>query len=416
MTTNTVHTSLTQKYLTEYLTLTHKKYVPFQNRISVDYYSLIISQSNYDTTLQTFYNDESSDKYGGVFHMVVDFPILSSTSSALETEAGEKGTSVSDSSTLQVMVDPLQGVVPKVGDMIGLNIPNIIPLMYNVTNVDISTPHTAPYHRLTISLSSEIVKENMSRKVRAVSAFLSAYHGIYDKELCILMLTIKNALTKTVSVFNNLYDPTVDYRELYHDTIRDMIIPEIDHRFYKLVTRNVQHFDRQQYIPSASMLDSRLFTFEHTILDCFCDPFKYASLAFESTTHPMEDYNTIREVVHPEPHNYEAFGNGEHSFLNLVYPDVTAEDHQDHMLWFLACVRKDALLRPKPTTYDLRIDVLMQRWLNIYYNESYVMNVKNELVSDFENIECQNAFECLVVAAQCCYLLNQLVPSRQKIV
>jgi len=416
MTSNTVHESLTQKYINEYLSLTHKKYVPFQNRITVDYYSLIIAQSNYDPHLQTFYNDEFDKEYGGVFHLVIDFPVLTSTSSALETVADEKGTSMDASTSLQLMVDPLQGVTPKVGDMIGLNVPDIIPLIYIVTNVDMSTPHVVPYHRLSIALSSEILKDGMMQKVRAVSAFLPAYHGIYDKELCVMLLTIKNTLAKAVSLFNALYDPTVDYRELYHDVNHDIIFPEIDHRFYSLVLRNIQHFDRQQYIPSGAALDERLFTFDNTILDCFCDPIKYATLSFSSSTNTMVDYNTIREVIHPESHQYEAFGGSTNSFLQLVYPEVTALDHTEHMTWFLSAVRKLDPAYSKPFTYAQRLDNLMTRWLNIYYNESYAMNVKNALVSDFESIDCNNAFECLVVAAQCCYLLNHLTASHQTIV
>ena len=140
------------------------------------------------------------------------------------------------------------------------------------------------------------------------------------------------------------------------------------------------------------------------------------ALSFSSSTNTMVDYNTIREVIHPESHQYEAFGGSTNSFLQLVYPEVTALDHTEHMTWFLSAVRKLDPAYSKPFTYAQRLDNLMTRWLNIYYNESYAMNVKNALVSDFESIDCNNAFECLVVAAQCCYLLNHLTASHQTIV
>lgn len=205
------HQSLTTSYIADYINLTHQVYPSFITRMSTTYYSLDVPNSNMNEDLLSIYNDVSNPNHGGRYNVIYNLPVHSSTNSSIADNANEKGINVNESSNIQVNIDPLVNIVPKIGDLISFNtqLSNYFGV-YRVTNIEVSATLFAPYTKVSLELVPNITTESLRSFVIEELAFVTNYHHIFKKGDTLLIISLQKKIDELINYFNSIYNHQLD--------------------------------------------------------------------------------------------------------------------------------------------------------------------------------------------------------------
>jgi hypothetical protein len=137
-------------YIREYKDLTYDLYAGQHNIVPTTYYSLDRNMTTYDENyVGTYYSSGSAS--GKKWNKIHLFPVLFSGVISPAMNSGEKGISYHNNLTDTVVIDPISGVVPKVGDLLEFNISGHYGF-WEIINADKSGALTKPYYRVTVQL------------------------------------------------------------------------------------------------------------------------------------------------------------------------------------------------------------------------------------------------------------------------
>lgn len=205
------HQSLTNNYIADYINLTHNMYPSFITRMSTTYYSLDVPNSNMNEDLLSIYNDVSSPNHGGRYNVIYNLPVHTSTNSSIAQNANEKGISVEESSNIQVNIDPLVNILPKVGDLVSFNtqLANYYGV-YRVVNIEVAATLYAPYTKLSLEIVPNISTESLRSFVIQELAFVTNYHHIFKKGETLLIISLQKKIDELINYFNSIYNHQLD--------------------------------------------------------------------------------------------------------------------------------------------------------------------------------------------------------------
>jgi len=179
--------------------------------MSTTYYSLDVPNSNMNEDLLSIYNDVSNPNHGGRYNVIYNLPVHSSTNSSIADNANEKGINVNESSNIQVNIDPLVNIVPKIGDLISFNtqLSNYFGV-YRVTNIEVSATLFAPYTKVSLELVPNITTESLRSFVIEELAFVTNYHHIFKKGDTLLIISLQKKIDELINYFNSIYNHQLD--------------------------------------------------------------------------------------------------------------------------------------------------------------------------------------------------------------
>lgn len=411
--------SLTDEYIKDYHQLAYKKYPSFQNMIYVDYYSMDLSYSHYDKNMNTFYNDIGNESFGGRFNRIHNFPIISSTNTVYDNEAGEKGITTQSSSELNFVVEPTLDFMVKPNDIIRFHIVDDYYGFYMVTNVDDSATVDKAYRKITAKLIANMSQDKLNNLVVNELVFVQEYHKIFDREVAILVLTIESRLQSYIDKLNSMYRPNLDFHVFEDD---ETVVTSYERAIMNMYKNYTSHILMEGMKLSYSYKAGFYIDEPLSAWDLMINP---STDAYYKRVKQMYDFNSVREIGSMKDHKYYAI---DRSFEDVTYhnykvpddytcsatliaPGMTTTDFWAMIeAWRSALTNSDVTLFVNDTTnYNQRFYNLLYGWLEILVTKNYLKNKFNCTITYFDTYSTDaTLLETSILMSQLLYINNYL--------
>lgn len=409
------HISIADQYIKDYKNLIYKIYPSFQNTIYITYYSLSIEESNFDKNMISFYDSVNNKDYGGRFHKIYNFPVMSSTNTTYQMDSNEKGITTTNNSEITCKIDPTINIQPKIGDILQFQIDDEYFGLYKITNIDQSATFKETYKSLTCSLIAGLTESKLGKFIVSEKFFLQETHTIYDKEVAIIVADIQNRFESLINKLNSSYKKDIDFHIL-----KDGIscITSFERSLNKLYKKYSSHILFSTFCNSCSFKINFHEEEPISIFDILLDPLMEFDKYYKRLK-PMKYYNEFREICQFKEHKYYSI---DRSFEDYKYHDYIVPSEytcsatflSDTMetkdFWSMFDLWLDIIKNGKdPETfinkkiYDQRVYKLLRGWIRILVTKEYFINQRNCTFKYFDEM-CEN---CNIIEAA--ILLSQLM-------
>jgi len=424
MNNNKTYISLVEDYIKDFHNLVYKEYPSFSNMIYVDYFSLNLEHSNYDENLINFDKDTNDENYGGRFDLIMNFPILTSTSNSLSNNASERGIEIKSSSELNFVVDPTIDLYVKPEDIIKFNITPDYYGFYKVTNIEDSATLGRSYKRLTTRLIPGVTKEKMMKFTCSESVFIQEYHRIFDRELAILVLNTLHKSDEYIKYINSRYKSNLDFHVFEDD---ETIITSYERALRDLYSsRKNIHMEK---LHLSFSFNNKFYSDEpNTIYDILINPDKN-KLDFYKRLVECYEFNSLREKPMLKKHKYLIADSSadELSYHNYTYNSdyicsaTLVSDMEIPDFWRMFEAFINALKYKDTSTFysdeisnDSEIYKVMDGWIKILVTREFLINKKDCTIKYFNSFEKPSLFISTILLSQMLYINEYLIKFSDK--
>lgn len=387
------HQSLTTSYIADYINLTHQVYPSFITRMSTTYYSLDVPNSNMNEDLLSIYNDVSNPNHGGRYNVIYNLPVHSSTNSSITDNANEKGINVNESSNIQVNIDPLVNIVPKIGDLISFNtqLSNYFGV-YRVTNIEVSATLFAPYTKVSLELVPNITIESLRSFVIEELAFVTNYHHIFKKGDTLLIISLQKKIDELINYFNSIYNHQLDAHVDY------------DHHVF-LDFEKALNFLFTKYTSHTNMLKIDKCFLCDNLLSYYNDDNIFIRML--SPNKPIDTNSTIMYTS-----SIRRLDKTRRRSINnkvAIYRLLNSNNNKDKLI----------IESPLGIKKQLNLDTIIpysSRWSNVT-SDSFLNNVKDAIdrfIRDDCVIDERNMFSNAIKLAQVFYIIDHIIKKNIK--
>lgn len=379
---NHVHQSLTNHYIQDYIQMTHELYPSFITRLDATYFSLNVTASNWDPNFNDFYKTITNDDHGGRYSVIFNVPILLPTNNTIAENATEKGITVSESTSINCLIDPFVNIIPKDGDILLFRMGLNSDILYRIVTLEMSSTLVKPYYRLSLQAIPNLSKERMFKFVIEYNGFIPQYHLIFEKESALNIIKLQNIIKDYIDYFNSIYDSQQD---VHVDNDNNAFL-EFEKAFRDLITQNEVHLGMMR-VDKSYLCDNLLSYYSDD------NPFKRM---LTNNIGTFKGYQYTANIKRLEKTRRRSLNN-----RIKIYRLITSDKDKNN----------DLIVK-----HDLSLPLeAIQDWDKITNNKDFNNNVKNQLSYFIEN-QCKvnptNMFINAIRLSQVFSILTNITKSK----